>query len=122
MPRKFTPYVKIKYAPSKERIDQFLIKYAQEIEQSIPVRLMVVFGSYLNSRYGWRSDLDILLVMDDHSLDKITAYCLASVDWATVSLDIFVYSINEYKQMRANKNPFLRESLKNGKRMIGKLK
>ncbi|MFQ5976846.1 MAG: nucleotidyltransferase domain-containing protein [Candidatus Heimdallarchaeota archaeon] len=114
--------MKIKYAPSKERIDQFLSRYAQEIEQSIPVRLMVAFGSYFNNRYGWGSDLDILLVIDDSKMDKTTAYCLSSVNWTPVSLDIFVYSINEYKQMRANNNPFLRESLKDGKRMIDKLK
>jgi predicted nucleotidyltransferase len=121
MQKRSTPFVKVRYAPSKEKIDQFLAKYAEELKKSIPLLLMVAFGSYFNDRYSWGSDLDILLVINEKKMAKKTAYNLASVRGAPVMLDILMYTKKEYKQMLARKNPFLRAALRDGKILIDNL-
>ena len=69
-----------------------------ELRHRLPVKLVVLFGSYAKGNYTVASDVDVLVVYSgDHRED---AYAAAKRALALPRLEPHVYSEAEYEQAR----------------------
>jgi len=113
--RKLSNFVKIKYAPSREKAELIAKKYVKSIEKKIGLKLAVIFGSYAKNTYSYGSDIDMLLVAEklpEKPKDRPRILLDPNLE---IYVEPFAYSEEEFDKMIREKHPIAREALKNGK-------
>jgi predicted nucleotidyltransferase len=106
--------VRVEYAPSKKRIDKELRSYAKRLLSNLKLRGVVLFGSYAADRYGWGSDVDVLVVADDMPKDWTDRYPLLAGPDFPAELQPFGYSSQEFSEMIKSRHSLAVEALRSG--------
>jgi predicted nucleotidyltransferase len=101
-------------------LSEALDRILAQLSKNPKVHKVILFGSYATGRRDLLTDIDMLVVMDS-SLDYVdrTAKLYSSLQ-AGVDLDLFVYTPEEYEEMR--QKPFLKNALVQGKVLYEKRK
>ena len=82
------------------------------LEQYGPIEKIILFGSYARGDTDEYSDLDLILVKQT---SKRFVERLAEVPLLPVHADVFVYTPEEFEQMKEDENPFLMSALEGAK-------
>ena len=100
------------YSPRYRREDiiRILRSKVGEIRKRIPVKKIILFGSYAKNRYTVASDVDILVVYEERvGLDPY------SIIWDIIDMpevQLHIYRVDEYRKMR--ENLFIKEVERSG--------
>ena len=106
--------VRITYAPSKKRIDGELSSYIGRLLSEIDLKLAVLFGSYAENKFGWGSDVDVLLVATDMPENWSDRYRLLMDPDFPVELQPFGYTTGEFSRMLQLGHPLILSVLTRG--------
>ena len=96
-----------------------IIALARETAQRIVLRhpgvtKVILFGSFARGDYGCRSDLDLLVVLEDSdrsARERIEDFLR---DGGTYPIDIFPYTRKELESRIAERDPFILQALREG--------
>jgi len=100
MQRESSSSVKIFYPPfSREELIALLRQRVSVLQEKLPLRRVVLFGSYAKGRQTIASDIDLLVVYAGEPRED--AYTLVKRTLDVRSLEPHVYAQEEYEQVRA---------------------
>lgn len=77
-----------------------------------PVEKIILFGSQARGEADEYSDLDLIIIKET---DKRFVQRLVEVPSLPVQADVFVYTPEEFEQMKENENPFIMSALESAK-------
>lgn len=98
MPRRSSGSVRIFYPEyDKEKVLEIIRNSLPQLLKVLPVRLVVLFGSYARGNFTAFSDIDLLVVYDDPIRED--AYKMVKKTIRLKGLEPHVYSLSEYKQI-----------------------
>ncbi len=100
MPRKSSSSVKVFYPPfSRAELITLLRQRVTVLRERLPLRRVVLFGSYAQGRQTAASDIDLLVVYAGPPRED--AYALVKRTLGVRRLEPHVYTEEEYKQVKA---------------------
>jgi len=76
-----------------------------------PVEKIILFGSAARGYTDEYSDIDLIIVKET---DKPFVRRSVEAPYFRISSDIFVYTPQEFEQMKEDENPFIQSALKDG--------
>jgi len=82
------------------------------LDQYGPIEKIILFGSYARGDTDEYSDLDLILIKNT---TKRFVERLVEVPLLPVHADVFVYTPEEFEQMRENENPFILSAIESAK-------
>lgn len=99
----------------REEIYKNLEKFILKLKDTFPVRMVYLFGSFSTGDINEGSDIDLLIVGDfkERFFDRIEKV-LALTD---LPIEPWVYTMEEFREMEGNHNPFVLEVLQTGKKL-----
>ncbi|KAF2957096.1 MAG: nucleotidyltransferase domain-containing protein [Thermotoga caldifontis] len=98
MPRRSSGSARIFYPEyDKEKVLEIIRNSLPQLLKVLPVRLVVLFGSYARGNFTAFSDIDLLVVYDDPIRED--AYKMVKKTIRLKGLEPHVYSLSEYKQI-----------------------
>ena len=99
----------------REEIYKNLEKFILTLKDTLPVRMVYLFGSFATGDINEASDIDLLIVGDfkERFFDRIEKV-LALTD---LPIEPWVYTVEEFREMEENHNPFVLEVLQTGKKL-----
>lgn len=97
---------------SREELVEKLRRCAEEISENIPLKLMVLFGSYASGKQTAASDIDLLIVYRGSKRDDAYSICWDMLGLPNV--EIHIYSEEEYARLRRSGSSFIREAEERG--------
>ncbi|MGR3309547.1 MAG: nucleotidyltransferase domain-containing protein [Candidatus Brocadiales bacterium] len=77
-----------------------------------PVEKIIIFGSQARGDADEYSDLDLIIIK---KTDKRFIQRLLEVPLFPIHVDVFVYTPEEFEQMKENENPFILSALESAK-------
>jgi hypothetical protein len=95
---------------SREEIIEILRQRLQILLRELPLRLLILFGSYAKNQYTVASDIDLLIVYDGPKRKE--AYGLA---WDIINLpqlQLHIYTTSEYEELKKSGSSFPKEAEK----------
>ncbi len=100
MQHKSSSSVKVFYPKfSKEEIIQRIKEGIEELAQKMPLKKVILFGSYAKENYTVASDIDLLVVYKGRK--RKDAFALCKKILKIPSLEPHVYSEAEYKALKS---------------------
>lgn len=110
MPRKYSNSVKIYYPEfSREEIIRKLSVGVRELAREIPIKTAILFGSYATGYYTAASDIDLFIVVDSEKTGKDEAYRRIQDRLKLPNLQLHLYSLREYQELKRKNSGFLKE-------------
>ncbi|KAF2959889.1 nucleotidyltransferase domain-containing protein [Thermotoga sp. 38H-to] len=98
MPKRSSGSAKIFYPEyDREKVLEIIRNSLPQLLKVLPVKLVVLFGSYAKGNFTAFSDIDLLVVYDDPI--KEDAYKIVKRTIKLRGLEPHVYSLSEYKQI-----------------------
>ena len=100
----------------KTDINSKINDFVNEVKRNIQVKTIYLFGSFVNGRNSRYSDIDVAIVSDDfmgfkfEDRKKINPIILK----INTNIEIHPFTSKEFEE----KNPFVKEILKTGKRIL----
>ncbi len=88
------------------------------VEQYGPLEKIILFGSYARGDTDEYSDLDLILVK---KTAKRFIERLVEVPLLPVHADVFVYTPEEFEQMKEDENPFIMSALESARVLYERL-
>ncbi|MBI4442532.1 MAG: nucleotidyltransferase domain-containing protein [Acidobacteria bacterium] len=82
------------------------------VDQYGPIEKIILFGSYARGDADEYSDLDLILVK---KTTKRFVERLVEVPLLPVHADVFVYTPEEFEQMKEDENPFIMSALESAR-------
>ena len=105
--------VKIYYPKfSKNELIERLKRCAKDISKKIPLRLVVLFGSYASGRQTAASDIDVLIVYEGSRREDAYNICWDLIQLP--NLELHIYSEDEYAKLKKSKSPLPKEAEEKG--------
>lgn len=108
MPKPSTSSVKVFYPQfDTQKVIEILQERIEEIKPEIPLKLVVLFGSYAKGNYTARSDIDLLIVYKGQ--EREDAY---KVIWKGIQiprLQLHLYTEEEYSRAKTTIERMLKE-------------
>lgn len=94
-----------------KKVAEIASRYAKEVRKYLPVRMVILFGSWAKGKAGKSSDIDIAVVVDKFSGDylKVSSELFNIVRRVDKKIEPVLLS------MKNNKSGFLDRVLKEGK-------
>ena len=86
------------------------------INKSGPAEKIILFGSHARGDADEYSDLDLIII---RKTEKQFIDRLAEVPSLPIHADVFVYTPEEFSQMKENENPFIMSALEHAKVIYG---
>lgn len=115
MRKKSSNSVRIKYAPSKRKVETFIKKYVESIKERVDLKLAIIFGSYAKNTYAYGSDIDLFLIAEKLPKRNIERQdTLADVN-SPIQIETFPYTPEEFEKMIKENHPLINEVIQNGK-------
>lgn len=113
MQKKSSNIVKIYYPEfnQKELIEK-LKEGAKLISNILPLKLMILFGSYANGRYTAASDIDLLIVYN--GLKREDDYSICWDILKIPQLELHIYTSSEYDKLKKSGSILIKEIEKKG--------
>jgi hypothetical protein len=95
--------------------------YVEEVVENLNPYLVILFGSFATNNINEGSDVDILVVADfrEGFLDRIRR--LMDMNKLGIPVEPVGYTLEEFREMKRKKNPFVLEVLERGKVMYSRL-
>lgn len=96
-------------------------KVTEIIVEEIQPEKILLFGSYASGVPNKNSDIDIIVIVNEKLEKKSRIDALTKLNMKTAlpnlmfSKDFKMYSLNEYAELKGNKNSFLYSALQNAK-------
>lgn len=87
------------------------------VKNNIPVSAIYLFGSYARGTARKGSDVDFCVVSDAFGRDDFNEMVTINQIAKHVSAEIEAFPVAE-KELKEKSNPFIKEALKNGEKMI----
>ncbi len=84
------------------------------LKTKVPLRKVILFGSYAKDNYSHGSDIDIVIVADDLPKDYSQRYALFKETVAGLDLQPFSYTSQEWRSLLKTGSGFAREVQKHG--------
>lgn len=108
MQKKSSSSVKIYYPKlSKEELTSLLKEKTRKLLKELPLKIVVLFGSYAKGRYTAFSDIDLLVVIKDQHKDY--AYHKTHNSLEIDNLQLHLYTSEEYQKLRRKSPTFIKE-------------
>jgi len=107
--------VRIRYAPSKERVEKILSKYFKNLANKLDLKIGILFGSYAKGNYSWGSDVDLLIVASNLPENQSKRFSILMDPDLPIQIEPFGYTTQEFKKMLDEKHPIVIEALSKGK-------
>jgi len=107
--------VKIKYAPSKEKIEKLVKKHLEKIKGKIDLKLAIIFGSYAKNTYTWGSDIDLLLIAEKLPKRPLERSQTLTDPNFPIQIQPLAYTPQEFQKMIKENHPLINEVVNNGK-------
>jgi len=105
--------VKVYYPKfSREEIVSLMKKRIKALSKMLPLKAVVLFGSYAEGRFTAASDIDILIVYEGSRRKDVYKIC-----WDTINIpqaELHIYSSHEYDALKKSKSFFPSEIDKKG--------
>lgn len=99
MPRRSSTSVRIFYPElNREQLLRRISEKLPELNQKIPLKFVVLFGSYAKGNYTVASDVDLLVVYEGPA--RKDAYMIVKKTIEIPRLEPHVYSLKEYEEMK----------------------
>lgn len=93
MPKKSSNSVRIYYPKySRDELISLLKKKACDLSKEIPLRLVILFGSWAEGRHTVASDVDLLVVVE-----REKDYSRIRKAFNVENLELFLYDVREYE-------------------------
>jgi predicted nucleotidyltransferase len=110
MPRRSSSSVRVFYPPfNREQLLVLLRRRINELQRALPLRRVVLFGSYAKAKHTVASDIDLLVVYGGEPQDD--AYALVKRILNIRRLEPHVYTEEEYAQMATTWERMLEDSI-----------
>ncbi|TFG03284.1 MAG: nucleotidyltransferase domain-containing protein [Promethearchaeota archaeon] len=116
MQKKYSNTVKIRYPPSEKNLIEILKQNIHKLIESVPdIKKVILFGSYARERPHYGSDVDLLIIVREHSTDDFekiygTLFDISlEYEWSPIIL-----SEDRYNQLKKTNNSFLASILEDG--------
>jgi len=108
MRRKSSSSVRI-YFPklSKEELVHLLKEKVKDLSKELPIKTATLFGSYAADRYTAASDIDVFAVIEGGN--KGETYHKLYKGLGIDSLQLHLYTVDEYEKLKRNSPSFIRE-------------
>lgn len=101
MQRRSSSSVRILYPKfDREHVIKKILERLPEVELRLPLKLIVLFGSYAKGNYTAASDIDLLVVYSGKRREDAYAQVKKVID--VRGLEPHIYSISEYKKLVKN--------------------
>lgn len=84
---------------SREEIIDRLKEGAELLSKSLPLRAIILFGSYAEGRHTAASDIDLLVVLEDPRRKDDYSTCWDA--FKIPQLELHIYTVSEYKMRRS---------------------
>jgi len=114
LPRKLSNSVKVRYAPSKAKVEKILSAYMGRLQAKYDLKFAVLFGSYAKGSYSFGSDIDLLIVASDLPKDLTKRFSALLDLELPIQIQTFGYTIEEFTKMLKEEHPFVTEVLRKG--------
>ena len=98
---------------SRGELIEKLKRCAEELSKKLPLKRLILFGSYASGRYTAASDVDVLVVYEGER-DKREVYDLCWDLIGLPNLELHLYSKEEYLKLRKLKHSIVEEAERNG--------
>ena len=106
MPRKSSNSVRIYYPKySRDELISLLRERAHVLSKEIPLKLVILFGSWAEGRHTAASDVDLLVVVEGEK-----DYSRIREAFGIRNLELFLYDVEEYR----SGVPIIKEAEKKG--------
>ena len=113
MPKKSSNTVKIYYPEfSGEEVIEKIRDRINELLKKLPIKSVILFGSYAENRYTAASDIDLLIVYEDPKRND--AYNICWDELGIPQLQLHVYTSSEFKKLEASGSILPKEVKKKG--------
>ena len=89
------------------------------VDQYGPIEKIILFGSFARGDTDEYSDLDLILIK---RTTKRFVERLLEVPLLPVHADVFVYTPEEFEQMRENENPFILSAIESARVLYERVK
>jgi len=97
----------------RDELIEKLKRCAEELSKKLPLKCVILFGSYASGRYTAASDVDILVVYEGER-DKKEVYDLCWDLIGLSNLELHLYSEEEYLKLRKLKYSIIWEAESKG--------
>jgi len=94
-----------------ELIERIKRKVASLCEK-LPIRAVILFGSYAKGRYTAASDVDLLIIYEDPKMED--AYHICWDELSIHQLQLHIYTLSEFKKLEASGSLLPKEVRRNG--------
>ncbi|MDJ0270704.1 MAG: nucleotidyltransferase domain-containing protein [Aigarchaeota archaeon] len=109
--------MKIYYAKySRDDVIQIIRDGIQHLKNELPLRYVILFGSYAEGRNTVASDVDILVVYDGRKVGD--DYLIVRKVIRLPNLQPHIYTMEEYEELRQTKGSIVEIALKRGIRIL----
>ena len=110
MQRKSSDSVRVFYPKfDREKLVQNIRKRIEDLDQKLPLLLVVLFGSYAKGNYTVASDIDLLVVY--RGKERKDAYSVIKRTLGVPRLEPHVYSNSEYEKMKKTINKMTKNGI-----------
>lgn len=103
----------------RKRLVSLLRRRAKKLLTRLPLKGVILFGSYATDRFTAASDIDLLVVYGGTKRDEAYALCWNAIGLR--QLELHVYSESEFKKLVQSGSSFIREVLEKGVSVMGNL-
>ena len=93
----------------KQELIQAIRKRLADLDEALPLRLVVLFGSYAKGNYTAASDVDLLVVYNGRKREEAFATVKSVLD--IPHLEPHVYSQREYQAVQETVDKMIREGV-----------
>ena len=90
----------------KDKLVSFLKQRAENLSKQLPIKTIVLFGSYATRRYTAASDVDVLAVVYGQYKGL---YQKIHEGLGISNLQLHLYTVDEYGKLKKNSPSFVRE-------------
>ncbi len=114
MPKSCSQNNQISWKSIKKRLNSFI----KDITTFYQIDKIILFGSFARGDYHENSDIDLIIVgnFKEKFFDRIGKILEYIPD--DLEIELLVYTIEEFKNMKKNENPFLLNCLSEGINLI----
>jgi predicted nucleotidyltransferase len=110
MQKKLSTSVRVFYRPlSRDDVLRILRERMPALQEKLPVRRAVLFGSYARGRHTIASDIDLLIVYEGEPRED--AYKMVRRTMKIRRLEPHVYAEEEYAQVKATVDRMIRDGI-----------
>ena len=99
---------------SQDLIDKIKL-FTERLKEALPVREVYLFGSFVTGELHEGSDIDMLIIGDFR--ERLFERIGKILDLTDLPVEPFVYTTEEFEEMKNTGNPFITEILKTAVRV-----